>query len=777
MNEELDGFLSELVEEWPQRFRHRRLLVALGESAGPQELAHALLEGVAAGQDEYGVFDGLVAEGRFELAETMLADCVALDEAVVGELTQRLDTVRARRRTRLLRRLEELDERAKLAGAAFTADRDLLVEYCQTSWPDAATELDRLELDLEDRIGERRAAVLERIGALDGTDEKWRAAGRSLADKGLILAAEALLDRPDDRSGGPATVPSLPDWLWKEEPDEVLRWHLDPATRRPSSFSLWRVRQDSVEHRLLDAYDSLRKVDSARLAADFASALDAFLGAEPGPKTAHPVEGGHLTSLSGAFADPETAGFRPIGGVDLFVAAPETRTVPRLPGLAPFLAVGHGLVPRGYADRTDAAVLDPRSLLRLINVPTRRSVALLRIAGGQWPLSAFTHALEAGGETVDWRTLSWIVDLAGLGDLTTMAALEFESGLDPALVRLLLDFLRQDSDRRPRVGGLPRWGDDPRMTARVRAAVLSAVAGSPAAEAVFWAALAAAMPGERVGVPDLIRESALSSERAGGVDEATVRAGIGELAALTLADVTGPDALVLRRCGVLVTLAGRAGEQLPAALERLSTATVVEEAGAETAPGPWDLHRHSLAPGRAAYDAAPGPEAARALAAQTADLTSADVPLGGQSDLVEVLARLRPDFTAAHPRVELVVDSPPAAPVPVRPELLETLLYELLSNAAEAVGASGGSVRVQADMTDGDLVVDVQDSGPGIAEAIGGHRVFRRGTSTRGDGRGDGLHRARTLAQRVDGDLLLSARQAVHPVLKGAHFQLVLPGG
>ncbi|WP_262403182.1 ATP-binding protein [Actinomadura sp. CNU-125] len=92
------------------------------------------------------------------------------------------------------------------------------------------------------------------------------------------------------------------------------------------------------------------------------------------------------------------------------------------------------------------------------------------------------------------------------------------------------------------------------------------------------------------------------------------------------------------------------------------------------------------------------------------------------------------------------------------------------------MGESGGSVQVLATMSAGDLVVDVQDSGPGIDETIG-HRVFRKGTSTRGDGRGDGLNRARTLAQRVDGDLTVEARQAVHPVLKGAHFRLVLPGG
>ncbi|OLT17707.1 hypothetical protein BJF79_17730 [Actinomadura sp. CNU-125] len=634
MNEELDALLGELVEEWPQRFRHRRLLVALDEAAGPPDLAHALLAGIAAGQDEYAVFDGLVAEGRFALAESMLADCAAIEEGRVGELTQRLDRVRARRQNRLAVRLEELAEQARLAGTDFTADRELLVEFCQTSWPDVAEHLATLEEALEDRIGERRAAVIARIDALADSAEEWHAACRSLADKGLILAAEGMLDRPDELSGGPAAAPPLPAWPWKAEPAEVLRWHLDPATPRPSSFALWSVRQESAEHRLLDAYDSLRRTGGPHIAAGFAAALDAFLGVETAPETtAHPVEGGHLTELSGLFADPETGGFRPSGHVDLYVADPGTRTVPPLPGLAPFLAVGHGLVPRGYADRTDAAVLDLRSLLRLVKTPARRPVALLRVAGRQWPVTAFTHALDTPDETVNLRTLSWVVDLAGLGDLATTAALESESGLDPALVRLFLDFLRRDSDRRPAAGGLPRWGEDARMTAPVRDAVLAPVAGSPAAEVVFWAALSAAMPGVPVGVNDIVREIALNSDRAdragrgGQADEASVRAGIEALGALPLAARAGDDGIVFRRCGALIGLAGQAKEHLPGAVERLSEAAAEPgRAAAEPDLRPFDLYRHSLAPGRAGYDAAPGPDAARALVAETANLTAADVP-------------------------------------------------------------------------------------------------------------------------------------------------------
>ena len=113
--------------------------------------------------------------------------------------------------------------------------------------------------------------------------------------------------------------------------------------------------------------------------------------------------------------------------------------------------------------------------------------------------------------------------------------------------------------------------------------------------------------------------------------------------------------------------------------------------------------------------------------------------------------------------------------VSARPELLEVLLYELLSNAAEALEAGGGAIRLQAAPAQGDVTIEVRDSGLGIAESAGEHRAFRKGFSTRGPGRGDGLHRARALAQQAEGDLLVSARRGVHPVLRGAHFTLVVP--
>ncbi|MGA5821813.1 ATP-binding protein [Kitasatospora sp. NPDC094028] len=776
MIESLDPHLGELLRLWPGRFRHRALLVALHapDPAGPQQLARALVEGIAAEDDEHQVYESLLAEGHFALAETVLTDCAALDRARLDDLSRRLETVRERRHAQLRARLEETARRADLAGIeAPAADRDELAARCRESWPEAAAALTALEDELAAGVAAGRAALDARLAALPDAEEGWAAACRALIEAGSLRAAKALLDRSDDHSGGPAAVPPLPEWCWKEEPAEILRWHLDPATRRAPSFAGWAVRQGSAEHRLLDAYQSLQLAGGARPAVDFATALDEFLGEGPRPRTAHPVEGGHLTRLFGVFADEDLAAFRPAGDVDLFVADPGTRAIPALPGLAPFLAVGWGLDGRGYAGRSQAAVLDLRSLLRLAAARRRRAVGLLRVAGPRWPLAAFTGGRVFAEPKSSWRTLSWIVDLSGLGDLGTAASLAYETGLHPDLIRLFLDHLLRSPRRLPAgAGALPRWTDDAQLAAALRAAVLAPVRGNPAAEAAFWAALSLRTGDAPVGVNEMMREIALVCARVDPVGEDALWAGAARLAALPVVREVTPGGVLLDDNGVLTGLAADAGKHLAEALERLAAETPGPDRPALDA---WALHRHLLTPGLAGYRADPGPERARALAEETAALPLADLPLGGEADLLGVLGRIRPDFETAHPGVELTIAVPAGTVAAVRADVLQVLLYELLGNAAEALGASGGSIRLRAESAHGDVTVEVQDSGPGIADTAGDHRIFRRGFSTRGPGRGDGLHRARTLAQQADGDLLLAARRGVHPVLQGAHFTLVLP--
>lgn len=81
-------------------------------------------------------------------------------------------------------------------------------------------------------------------------------------------------------------------------------------------------------------------------------------------------------------------------------------------------------------------------------------------------------------------------------------------------------------------------------------------------------------------------------------------------------------------------------------------------------------------------------------------------------------------------------------PERVEREHLVTILGNLLDNAFEAVRDTSGEREVRLFLTDlgADLIVEVEDSGPGIAPEVT-ERLFDKGVSTRnGFGRGMGLH-------------------------------------
>jgi two-component system CitB family sensor kinase/two-component system sensor histidine kinase DcuS len=81
-------------------------------------------------------------------------------------------------------------------------------------------------------------------------------------------------------------------------------------------------------------------------------------------------------------------------------------------------------------------------------------------------------------------------------------------------------------------------------------------------------------------------------------------------------------------------------------------------------------------------------------------------------------------------------------PERVEREHLVTILGNLLDNAFEAVRDTSGEREVRLFLTDlgADLIVEVEDSGPGIAPEVM-ERLFDKGVSTRnGFGRGMGLH-------------------------------------
>jgi signal transduction histidine kinase len=111
-----------------------------------------------------------------------------------------------------------------------------------------------------------------------------------------------------------------------------------------------------------------------------------------------------------------------------------------------------------------------------------------------------------------------------------------------------------------------------------------------------------------------------------------------------------------------------------------------------------------------------------------------------------------------------------AAPIAVAdPDLLNGILTNLLENAAEAAGP-GGSVLATTAAADGRVIIEVQDSGPGLNEEAR-RSLFEPTISFKKRGMGLGLSIARKNALLMGGDITL-----VHGSLCGAAFRVSLPG-
>ncbi len=106
-------------------------------------------------------------------------------------------------------------------------------------------------------------------------------------------------------------------------------------------------------------------------------------------------------------------------------------------------------------------------------------------------------------------------------------------------------------------------------------------------------------------------------------------------------------------------------------------------------------------------------------------------------------------------------------------ELLVTIIGNMLDNAFEAVAAEKKEPRtVRLYLTDlgPDLIIEVEDSGPGIAQDML-ETMFQAGVTTKkGQGRGMGLHLVRRAVNRLGGQIILGDGE-----LGGSIFTVILP--
>jgi two-component system sensor kinase FixL len=124
--------------------------------------------------------------------------------------------------------------------------------------------------------------------------------------------------------------------------------------------------------------------------------------------------------------------------------------------------------------------------------------------------------------------------------------------------------------------------------------------------------------------------------------------------------------------------------------------------------------------------------------------------------------------------VEVVRDEAPDLPLlEADPIQVQQILINLIRNAIEAVKSRDDRwIRIAMRTTDGFLLVEVEDSGPGIPEETV-RNLFKAFSTSKKTGLGLGLAISRSIAQNHGGDLLVEPGGGG----RGATFVLSLPLG
>ncbi len=142
-------------------------------------------------------------------------------------------------------------------------------------------------------------------------------------------------------------------------------------------------------------------------------------------------------------------------------------------------------------------------------------------------------------------------------------------------------------------------------------------------------------------------------------------------------------------------------------------------------------------------------------------------------DVVEMLRDLRGRLAAPFHGERIRVDAAAGVPdVWADPNRIERVLVNLLTNALK-YSAAGSAVLARARAEDGFVVVEVEDSGQGIAAEDLPHlfeRYFRALGSSRLEGMGLGLYAARMLVEAHGGTISAASVQG-----KGSVFRVRLP--
>ncbi|MGH9903419.1 MAG: ATP-binding protein, partial [Pyrinomonadaceae bacterium] len=142
------------------------------------------------------------------------------------------------------------------------------------------------------------------------------------------------------------------------------------------------------------------------------------------------------------------------------------------------------------------------------------------------------------------------------------------------------------------------------------------------------------------------------------------------------------------------------------------------------------------------------------------------------TDLVAVIRRvLARTAEPAVPLCEIEARLPESLPIYAETERIENVIENLVINALEAMGVSGGRLTVEAgEDEDGRAFFSVADTGVGMSEDFLQLRLFRPFATTKTKGIGLGLYTCREIIEAHGGRLEVESQVGV-----GTRFRAVLP--
>ena len=111
-------------------------------------------------------------------------------------------------------------------------------------------------------------------------------------------------------------------------------------------------------------------------------------------------------------------------------------------------------------------------------------------------------------------------------------------------------------------------------------------------------------------------------------------------------------------------------------------------------------------------------------------------------------------------------------PVSVSPSELQQVLLNLINNALDAMDSEGGTLEITSRVENGQVVIDVADTGPGIPQSNLG-RIFDPFYTTKpvGKGTGLGLSICYGIIKKMNGEITVNSAAGI-----GATFHVKIPG-